>query len=104
MPVTAVPTAVPLPVTAVQLHDHADADLQGLRTFMVRFSYVLRPFGTPEAMTDSTYMDAVPFMTKILRESASDIHGTSVSSLLSVLLPTDQSVTVAHVRALLETL
>ena len=62
------------------------------------------PFANLQADTDSIpiYLDAIPFIAKIMRESVEE--GSSVSSLLAILLPDNEELTVAHVVALFDTL
>ena len=66
------------------------------------FSHVLLSFANLEADTDSIYLGAIPFIAKILRESVKE--GSSASSLLAILLPDNEELTVAHVVAVLDTL
>ena len=94
--------AIPTAITEGELKDHSDAELQSLRSMSASFFHVLLPFANLQADTDSIYLDAIPFIAKIMRESVEE--GSSVSSLLAVLLPDNEDLTVAHVVALFDTL
>lgn len=95
-------TVIPTAVSLDELKEHSDAELQSLRTMSASFSHVLLSFANLEADTDSIYLGAIPFIAKILRESVKE--GSSASSLLAILLPDNEELTVAHVVAVLDTL
>ena len=94
--------AIPTAITEEKLKEHSDAELQSLRSLSASFFYVLLPFANLQADTESIYLDAIPFIAKIMRESVEE--GSSVSSLLAILLPDNEELTVAHVVALFDTL
>ena len=93
---------IPTAITVDQLKQHTDAELQSLRSMSASFFHVLRPFATTEAGTDPMYLNAMPFIAKILRESVDE--KSSVSSLLAILLPENVELTVGHAIAVLDTL
>ena len=95
-------TAIPTAITEDELKEHSDAELQSLRSMSASFFHVLLPFANLQADTESIYLDAIPFIAKIMRESVEE--GSSVSSLLAILLPDNEELTVAHVVALFDTL
>ena len=100
---TAVITTVPSAITEDELKGRSDAELQSLRSMSASFFHVLRPFATTHEDTDpNIYLNALPFIAKIMRESVKE--GSSVSSLLAILLPDDEELTVAHILAVLDTL
>ena len=54
-----------------------------------------------------TALEAVPFITKILRQAATEVdtnNELTISSLFAVLLPENVDLTIVHLRALMETL